>query len=250
MTVGSTLARAWRAAFGPAPPTDLVLGCAGTHMWPRQGTSLVELVTVYAHEPWSHHPLCVDATLTVVAQRVNDLTTDARRGDLAAFVPWLAGTRTDDPHVPAAVASVCLNQALPVAGEEARDELVAGADIAAGLRVAEPHGWNDNRHVHAQERHLAGPVALAVTAIARAADGAVRRDEVLWQLLADCVDAARAQFGQGPADVSRLDVAPRMMRVRREWVLEDGADWRTVMCLPVDDVEHYRVFGDHRYPGT
>jgi hypothetical protein len=220
-------------------------------MWPREGTSLLELVTVYAHERWGHHPLCVDATLATVAQRVNDLTSDANRPGLVAFVPWLAGTVTTDPRVPAAVATVCLNQALPLATGASRDELVAGAGIAATLRVTErPQGWNGSRHVHAHERHLAGPVSAAVGIIARGADRATRRDDVLWQLLSACVDAARTQLGQPSADLARPEVAPRLMRVRREWVLEDGGDWRTVVCIPVDDVEHFRMFGDHRYPGT
>jgi hypothetical protein len=230
---------------------DLELLSAGTHMWPREGTSLLELVTVYAHEPWGHHPLCVHPTLVTVAQRVNDLTSDAARRHLVAFVPWLAGTDSTDPRVAAAVAGVCLDRALPFATAATRGELVNGADIVAALRVMDrPRGWNGNRHMHAHERHLTVPVAIAVTVIANASDSSARRDHTLWQLLAHCVDAAREQLGLGAAEVERADVAPGMMRVRREYVHEEGADWRTVMCLPVDDVEHYRIFGDHRYPGT
>lgn len=251
MTVANVLHRAWRATFGPAPPMELALLSAGTHLWPREGTSLLELVTVYAHEPWGHHPSCVHPTLVTVAQRVNDLTSDARRRNLAAFVPWLAGTATTDPQVAAAVAVVCLDRALPLASAATRGELVSGADTAAMLRVAErPRGWNDSRHVHAHQRHLTVPVSHAVTLIASAADTPAGRDETLWHLLAQCVGAARERLGLVAADLRRPDVAPGVMRVRREWVLEDGADWRTVMCLPVDDIEHYRVFGDHRYSST
>jgi hypothetical protein len=230
---------------------DLELLSAGTHMWPREGTSLLELVTVYAHEPWGHHPLCVHPTLATVAQRVNDLTTDAARRNLAALVPWLAGTDTTDPQVAAAVAGVCLDRALPLATAATRGELVSGADIVAALRIMDrPRGWNGTRHVHAHERHLTEPVSVAVAVIANASDASARRDDMLWQLLAQCVDAAREQLGLAPVDVERPDVAPSVMRVRREYVHEDGADWLTVMCLPADDGEHYRIFGDHRYPGT
>jgi hypothetical protein len=220
-------------------------------MWPREGTSLLELVTVYAHEPWSHHPLCVHPTLATVAQSVNDLTTEQGRRDLVAFVPWLAGTDTNDPQVAAAVAGVCLDWSLPLANAASRAELVTGADIAATLRVMErPRGWNDTRRVHAHERHLTVPVTLGVAVIANAADASARRDDTLWRLLAQCTDAARARLGLAEAEVKRPDVAPGVMRVRREYVLEDGADWPTVMCLPADDVEHYRVFGEHHYQGT
>ncbi|MCD2195278.1 hypothetical protein LQ327_18065 [Actinomycetospora endophytica] len=72
-------------------PDGLPVLSAGRHHGPRQGSCVMEYVSVLAGEPWSDRPRCTDRALAELARRVNDGVRPAVRPELAGLAPRLVG---------------------------------------------------------------------------------------------------------------------------------------------------------------
>ena len=86
----------------------------GKHRNPRRGACFMELASYLAGERWSDHPACTYPLLAALARDVNDLTSDAARGQLAGLIPSVIGLTGDDLRIDARIALVCARMALPV----------------------------------------------------------------------------------------------------------------------------------------
>ncbi len=108
----------------------------GRHTHPRQGASLLELVAVYAHEPWSIYPPSVNGALTTAAQAVNDHTSDRGRRQLIPLVPLLAETGGRDLKASCAVATICMDAALDLADAKASHQFRSVKDHVAAWEAS------------------------------------------------------------------------------------------------------------------
>src|ERR1700760_3135953 len=77
------------------PPDRLPELTVGSHRRPTQGACLMEYVSVLAGLPFSAAPTCTHPALCVLAQQINDATSDAGRPRLALLAPSLIGVRDD-----------------------------------------------------------------------------------------------------------------------------------------------------------
>jgi hypothetical protein len=93
----------------------------------------MELASFLAGERWSDHPACTHPLLASLGRLVNDHTSDAGRGRLAALVPSVIGLVSDDPHVDVEIALRSATTALPVASAERQRSLAVS--VLAGDRV-------------------------------------------------------------------------------------------------------------------
>lgn len=84
----------------------------GAHRSSSEGACLMEYVSHLAGETFSDQPPCTDPTLTAVARRVNDHTSDSARAQLALLAPDLAAIRRIDPNRVPVVAAYCARAAL------------------------------------------------------------------------------------------------------------------------------------------
>src|SRR5438552_15465545 len=76
---------------------DMAVLRRGRHSHPCHGGCLLETAAVLIGGRWTDAPAGVDPLLATVARAVNDCTSDARRGALLAFTPWLIGSQDADP---------------------------------------------------------------------------------------------------------------------------------------------------------
>ena len=67
----------------------------GSHTSPDQGACLLEVVSLFAKEPFSDHPACVSPVLRDFGISLNDRWDDATRQELKQFIPLLPGTAGD-----------------------------------------------------------------------------------------------------------------------------------------------------------
>jgi hypothetical protein len=86
----------------------------------------MEFASYLAGERWSDHPACTHPLLAALARDVNDLTTDAARGELMPLVTRVIGLNGDDWRITTDVAMLAANAALPIASMERQRALAAG----------------------------------------------------------------------------------------------------------------------------
>src|SRR5689334_14593533 len=77
-------------------PDGLPVLSRGKHRSPRRGACFMEFASFLAGESWSDHPACTHPLLAQLARRVNDLTGDAGRQELAPLIPSVVGRLGDD----------------------------------------------------------------------------------------------------------------------------------------------------------
>jgi hypothetical protein len=111
----------------------------GSHRSPRKGACFMELASYLAGERWSDHPACTHPLLATLARLVNDYTSDAGRGGLAAMAPSVIGLTSDDPHVDVEIALRCATTALPVSCAERQRGMAVGV-LAAERVLADLEG--------------------------------------------------------------------------------------------------------------
>ena len=110
----------------PTTPELMPTLSAGRHRTARQGACFMEFASYLAGERWSDHPACTHPLLAALARDVNDLTTDAARGDLMPLVTRVIGLNGDDWRITTGIAMLAASAALPVASMERQRALAAG----------------------------------------------------------------------------------------------------------------------------
>ena len=128
-------------------PDGLPVLSRGRHRSPRQGACFMELASLLAGERWSDHPPCTHPVLALLAQQVNDHTSDTARQELMPLIPSVVGRRGTDATwiaLPVAVAAHVIGdvpeakQRVLAAGLVRAEQLcaVAGPDLAETRRTA------------------------------------------------------------------------------------------------------------------
>jgi len=107
-------------------PDGLPVLSRGKHRNARKGACFMELASFLAGERWSDHPSCTHPLLAELARQVNDHTPDTSRSALAALIPSVIGTTTEDPRVDARIAITCARVALPVVAAERQNVMAVG----------------------------------------------------------------------------------------------------------------------------
>jgi hypothetical protein len=126
------------------PPELIPVLSRGKHRNPRRGGCFMELASYLAGERWSDQPPCTHPLLAALARDVNDYTSDAGRGQLAALIPSVIGLTGDDLRIDARIALLCARMALPVVA--ARRQRVLALSVLVGEHVladldGRPAGW-------------------------------------------------------------------------------------------------------------
>lgn len=200
----------------PVPDAMPVLS-RGRHRRPRHGACLMEYVSVLAGERFSDAPRCTDPTLAAVARSVNDYSSDESRQRLALLASDISVTAPADIAAQQAMARRCLLTAIRYAVGTRRQVLIVavlGLERAAAGRTK---GFSDemvsldtelallgcDRELVAARRQVAtlpvglrqyhrrGVATAVEMAIATIADEARNPDDVLYDLLVDCVSDGR-----------------------------------------------------------
>ena len=203
-------------------PDALPILSPGRHRRPRRGACLMEYTSVLAGERFSDSPKCTDPVLAAVARSVNDYTGDAARQRLAPLAGDLTTANGAGDDVRRGIVRRCLLTALPHAtGDRRRVLIVAllGLDRAA---AGVARGWTPDllaldtelgladcaADVAAAESYLArlpvsvgeharrGMTVAVEAAIATIAAEAADADEILCDLLDDCI----ADYREGLTD--------------------------------------------------
>lgn len=196
----------------------------GRHRNPRKGACLMELTSHLAGEDWSDHPRTTHPLLGEVARRVNDLTGDAARQELALLAPDLVGLHPRDRRVTALVARECAMAALaadPFDGyvaavallrcERSLAALAGGPlcsltpesrrlldDVEPGLR-AQAERFVDSWWWRVGDFESEGAPAIVRTCLSALADCSTDPDRPLVEVLERCIGVCRAHQ---PARVS------------------------------------------------
>jgi hypothetical protein len=85
---------------------------AGTHLAPEDGACLMEAVSAVTGDRWTDSPTSTHPLLAHLARLVNDAVEDETRNNLAAFIPDLVDTNSQDQAMPARIAQACASYAL------------------------------------------------------------------------------------------------------------------------------------------
>ncbi len=210
-------------------PTAMPILAAGRHRSPRHGACLMEYTSLLAGERFSDAPRCTDPVLAAIARAVNDYSRDASRQRIAPFAGDLTTAEGAGEDVQRRLVRHCLLTALSRATGTRRhvllvallglDRAAAGADDGwdasmlsvdselallhndAGLAEAAAYVANVPVSVGEHARRALGVAAeVAVATIADSGDDA---DDVLFQLLRQCLDDYRAALA-GRAQGSKL----------------------------------------------
>ena len=198
-------------------PDALAFLSPGRHRRRRRGVCLMEYTSILAGERFTDHPRCTDPVLAAVARSVNDYSSDAARQRLALIASDLTTAHRTDPRVGYVLARRCLLTALPYSELPRRRVLSVGL---LGLDRASrdlSRGWRPDfvdvdtelgLMPYAGELEAAGeflraqgvtpedyvrrglPLAIE-TAIATIAQNAPDADDVLHDLLVDCLHDVR-----------------------------------------------------------
>lgn len=198
-------------------PAGLPILKPGRHRRPEQGACVMELTAVLSGERFSDHPRCTDPTLAAVARAVNDYSSEAARQRLSVFAPELSTAAPAGVAAAAAIVRRCVLTAMPYSsGTRRRVLLVAlfGADRASAGRG---RGFDtdmldfDTQQALLEAEHTmrtqtgeasaflqewtsstaevigrGAPRAVELAVMTVAAE-AVRSDDILYSLLADCL---------------------------------------------------------------
>ena len=208
-------------------PDALPFLSPGRHRRRRRGVCLMEYTSILAGERFSDHPRCTDPVLAAVARAVNDYSGDAARQRLAVIASDLTTAHRADPTVGYLLARRCLLTALPFSELPRRRVLSVGllgldrasrdlsrgwrpdfVDVDTELGLMPYAGELDaaGEFLRTQgvtpDEYLRRGLPLAIeTAIATIAENAADADDVLHDLLADCVRDVRrsAEVPQVPS---------------------------------------------------
>ena len=85
---------------------------AGTHLSPRDGACLMEVVSRSAGQAWSDAPTCTHPLLGHLARLVNDASSSPARQTLLDYVPALLTARSQDPRAYPRLALACTAHAM------------------------------------------------------------------------------------------------------------------------------------------
>jgi hypothetical protein len=238
------LRQAWQTLTAPGLAVeDVPLLARGRHEDPRDGASLLELVAVYAQEPWSIRPPSVNRALATAAQAVNDHTSDQGRRRLIPLVPLITGTGGQDLKVSYAVSTVCLTEALHLVDAGLGRQFHSIQDDLRVCTGAVDSPKRAGARRSAQSRRTDVAISRAVAAVAAAEPEPARRDASLRVLLVAATTAARRARGLSDATPSISHIEPDHIRVVKRSIAEPGCDWLSLVCLPAGEAERARVFG-------
>lgn len=189
---------------------------AGAHRSPRRGACFMEFASYLAGERWSDHPDCTDPVLAALARAVNDSLSDARRDDIATYIPRVIGLRGDDSVVGLIVALRAGVEALPVASMDRQRALALG--IQGVRRVMATNGVTSP-----ELERLAVQVLKDVPDAVRWADGYI----------------ATTRPGAGPLHPSATQAIARISAVGVAEACVEDADDRLIRMLElaISDVE-------------
>lgn len=183
-------------------PEHLPLLSRGAHADPDEGACLMEYVALLAGEPFSDRPRCTHPLLARIARRINDISSETARFDLAPLAPRLIGTASGDPAVAPALVLCCAEAALradPSAVRLRRHARRAHRRLARLAQLRPQSRWV--RLTAATYRHgWAEPdIEDALAVLADCSSGA-HRDAALRQLLAEAIAACRRSAPTPVAD--------------------------------------------------
>jgi hypothetical protein len=176
-------------------PDGMPVLSRGRHRTPRRGACFMELASLLAGERWSDHPPCTHPVLALLAQQVNDHTSDAGRQQLMPLIPSVVGRRGDDRtwlRLTVAVAASAIlevpegTQRVLAAGLWRAEQMCAqtGPDLASARRDAR-HAlelvpgavtWVERLGVHGRINEKAFSRRCAPTMIRSAVEGMVSSD--------------------------------------------------------------------------
>ena len=160
---------------------ELVLS-NGSHSSPEQGHCLLEVVSMFAGEPFSDHPACVDPVLAEFGRAWNDgMRSDQEREQLKPYIVLLPGTAQGD-ELSQRRAFMAIDWSIRTSTPAWLDLAPALAEHAAALRALAPITGQQQLADATPTLERAGQAAAAARAAARAAAWAAA-----W-------DAARAMF--------------------------------------------------------
>jgi hypothetical protein len=188
----------------PSPPDGLPELTVGSHRRPTQGACLMEYVSVLAGLPFSAGPTCTHPALCVLAQQINDATSDAGRPRLALLAPNLIGVRDDRSRVSNVAATVVLGVTTAALSWAPHDPFIRRLQ----RRAADQHDTGGRRWRYA--------LSLALGSLLRhlANVDADTRDRCLYAVLERVVEECRAGtvVMPGPPLIDRIDRRPRALR--------------------------------------
>ncbi|CAN5308829.1 hypothetical protein BH11ACT4_BH11ACT4_11320 [soil metagenome] len=196
---------------------------AGKHRGPRQGACFMEFASYLAGERWSDHPSCTHFLLAALARDVNDLTSDAARGELMPLVTRVIGLTGDDPRLVESIAVRAASAALPVASMDRQHALAVGllgilrsttsteligiAEHALAL-APEADRWARAYLATTPTRGFGRQSALAIvhtSAVGIALACVADPDARLAALLRDAIAASEQLLGRAPAIAPAAD---------------------------------------------
>jgi hypothetical protein len=220
----------------------------GRHENPRHGVGLLELVSVLTESGWTDRPIGVHPALAVVAETVNDLVRPQASRALVPLAPWLCTAAPARSDLTPAIVFTCANTALPYVTGRARARLLRAIESAAERLVGS--GQPSRRRAAAlsprlrghEARHAAGVLRRAIRSVAAAFPPGRFRDQVLANLLEDCINAARAALGANPVHPwLPLEDCPGHIDLRVRWTYHPDTGERTRSYQPVDPAWVHRL---------
>lgn len=178
----------------------------GRHRNPKRGACFMEMASYLAGERWSDHPACTHPLLADLARRVNDLSSDAGRRQLAPMIPSVIGRLGNGPEAEARMAWRCATTALPVVSAD-RQRVLALAILTSAELLGDPRLAAPTDEALSQVPHA---VRWAREAITRAAQ---RRSLVAFSRYGAPVAVRTAAQGVAEASTGDVDTLLRQLLV-------------------------------------
>ncbi|MEP6481552.1 MAG: hypothetical protein ABJA94_06040 [Rhodoglobus sp.] len=158
----------------------------------------MEFVSYLAGERWSDHPACTHPLLAALAREVNDLTSDAERGELLPFVTRAIGLNPAEPSFSSTIALFAASAALPIASMERQHALAVGilrvleSGVAAEIAIVARQAFSDTPDAERWAHSYLARVPMQQTFTVRAA-GSIVHSAAVGIALA-CVSDADARL--------------------------------------------------------
>lgn len=178
-------------------PEHLPLLSRGAHANPDEGACLMEYVALLAGQPFSDRPRCTHPLLARIARRVNDISSEAARSELAPLAPQLVGTASGHPGVAPALVLCCAEAALradPSAVRLRRHARRARRRLARVEQQGSRGRWVRMSATCYRHGWAEPDIEDALAVLVDCSSGR-QRDELLRQLLVDATAACR-RFAQ------------------------------------------------------
>jgi hypothetical protein len=165
---------------------DALTLSSGSHKSPSEGHCLLEVVSMFAGEPFSDRPRCVCPVLAAFGRSWNDGLPDADRGQLKQYIPRLLNTRSSK--------AVEDRRALMAADWLIREFIPAWLELTPALKL---HA--EALRAHPEIADTAGFLSIAPILLAAREDAAAARAaawDAAWVAAGDAAwDAARDAAG-------------------------------------------------------